>query len=229
MKLRFSYFLLFIFTLISSCKLIGSIITMNKNDRKPIKIENCLGKDVVYMPIHHFGKKKFYSNLKNKISSYQEEGYVVYYEGVYINTKDSTERNNIILKFRKLSGFLPSRKQYNQLKAIFPNKIPQPSMKQLGANNKSFNVDMSMDSLVYKYENEYGLIKLDSIDYNTHIDSLYIGEPMQNFNIVKHKWREEKIFSNIFNSTEEKILLVFGKKHKKRIKTKFKDYCKTKS
>ncbi|MEG1592522.1 hypothetical protein [Chryseobacterium sp.] len=58
-------------------------------------------KEIIFLPMHHAGTEKFYTNVENKIDSLNKLNYFFFTEKVSMNNSDKLE----LMKFRKIVGF----------------------------------------------------------------------------------------------------------------------------
>ena len=74
-------------------------------DEKPkLKVISNGQKNVTYLPLHHIGREEYYDDMSKKIDSLQNLKYIVFYETVTTDLKDSSEYINYAKKFRKIHG-----------------------------------------------------------------------------------------------------------------------------
>ena len=97
---------------ITSCALISPNYALKKagffkTKNKLITITNKSQKEkILFLGMHHIGRKEYYDDVAKKIDSLQNLGYVVFYEGV----KGFEETDSLVdiknqLKLRKILGF----------------------------------------------------------------------------------------------------------------------------
>ena len=77
----FSFLLFLIILHCSSCKTIHVLHLMQSEDVAVAELSNH-NKTVEFIPMHHVGKREFYDGVKEIVSHYKANGFVVYYEGV---------------------------------------------------------------------------------------------------------------------------------------------------
>ena len=215
--------------LIISCNVTRSLSMLYRNNPK-IKTLQTERKTIKFIPIVHFGQKKFYENLKDIVLESKKEGYVVYYEQIS-NRFDklglTKEDYNILAKkYIKLkNGALNTRENYKELNTVFKNKQVQPTYDLLGITSTDVNADITMVQYVGEYERIYGKIVLDSCDLNTPIGSTYTCKGLTNSTKpITIDFRNENLVKMISNAPNEKILVLYGAAHigpvKKMLKKK---------
>lgn len=183
-------------------------------------------KTIRFIPIVHFGRKEFYEKLKQKITAYKQQGYVVYYEQVktgYAAQGISRESYDTLrLKYRKMkNGQGYSRKDYEkELKGIFKNKTVQPLYDSLGITATDVNADVSLAEFTAEYERRNGKIILDSCDLHTPPGSAYVckGLPRGNMRPVIEDFRNEQLVKRLRSAAQQKILVIYGAAHIKPVK-----------
>ena len=180
-------------------------------------------KEIVFLPIHHLGTKKFYENVNLKIDSLKNEKYFFYYEGLSNQRKNDT----ILIKFRKISRIpLPEKGYKFFFDSTYANVkfkkplIDQPTYEKLGLySSNSINGDATIEDVVEYYENKFGKLQLNQCDYNT--------SPFEKYSTCKEKnkvsrkksdavildARNEVLFKKITNSSHDKIAVIFGSEH----------------
>lgn len=205
-----------------SCKIVKGIRYMNKKHVTVYDLK--AGKKTVKMiPIVHFSTNSFYDDLKEKILKYKSEGFVVYYEQIKAR-KDSfslsdKEYDLLRRKYRKISNGGASRQKYDELRTTFKNKRAQPLYKEPGVTDADVNADIRISDLVDQYELRYGTIVLDSCDIKTDFKADYTcAGTKHNLKPIRIDYRNKHVANMVKNSTDKKILIVYGYGHKKGIK-----------
>jgi hypothetical protein len=216
--------------------------------------KNAEDKTVIFLPMVHAGKPAFYENVKNLITQYKEQGYVVFYEGLkfdkspdtvinpdlpasYISYSkmhfpDSVSRHRLIyiLKFKRMIGIIADSTSYvNMLKRspLTRKAVFQPSVASLGISTDDTNVDVSVPQLVDEYENKFGIIELEQIDF-----AIPLHEPLPNFRRLKKKnaskliidYRDDNLSHSIQSTSSRKIMVIYGLAHKKGTFKELKEY-----
>jgi len=185
--------LIIIFTLTSCATIFNKRIIKKlgvENEKTELKFIDSKEKEIIYIPIHHVGRKEYYNDIAHKVDSLQKLNYIVYYEGVIDDKeKDSLIRKKSLLKLRKIMGFFPQgQKGYlDTTTNVIAGKIKykgkyklinQPNYKKLKVDSlTSIRSDVSLTDLITDFEKNYGQIKLDSCDYKT-------GFKDKNYNLV---------------------------------------------
>lgn len=200
----------------SSCSSIYYSITLKKDVKKDVMIlENQEGKHVVYIGMIHLGKKGYYESVTARVDSLRKEGYIVLYEGVTDSKNDT-----VLRKFRKVAGFHLTDFRDADNKAF--KKIAKISHKyehqidyDLGIKAEDINVDYSIDSLVYYYE-EIKPIVLTECDWNTPLleeykckDTVYDSR----FTMIQ-KLRNDKVIEEVKKHKENNIVILYGRGHR---------------
>ena len=199
-------------------------------------------KSILYLPIHHIGKKAFYDDVRNKVDSLQKLGYVVYEEGIEPFIDNQAVIDTAKFKYRKMIGHIITKDGYldtvnNTILGTikYNNKrglINQPSYVELGVDTtKSVRADLELHVLIQKFEEKYGVIKLETCDREIPLDSIFNfscrfkdRKLRKRFNkYVSFELREEYLYETIKESSHDKILIIYGKHHFKNLKKKFGD------
>jgi hypothetical protein len=198
-------------------KLIGAYNNKIKLD-KVTKLD----KEVIFIPMIHIGTEPFYNDVKNKIDSLENCGYITYYEKVNSKPNDTTN----LRKLRKLLGFpVPKRdKGYiSVFDSIYKFKlkkklISQPKYKDLGVDSlKGKNVDLTLIEVIDEFERRFGEINLNECDFKTspHQKTICDDKPIfkENVNEIIINYRNKHVFQEIILDEHKKIILIYGKKH----------------
>ena len=176
--------------------------------------------------MHHLGKKEFYDDVAGKVEQFKKDGYVVYYEllGTSFNA-DSTERDVIRRKGRKIKGFSGGYKDASENRGMFKKYVEQPSYKDMGTDSNDVRADIDYKILINEYEKKYGKIILDSIDLNTGFDAEYDRKQITDksqYEYIIIDYRNDFLVHTIKNSTDRKILVLYGEGHRKNFEGKIK-------
>lgn len=189
-------------------------------------------KEVVFIPMHHVGTKEFYNSVYKITDSLGKAGYACYYEGLNPIEKDSIEKIRIRRKFRKIMGFSLTKSGYidtinNTILGkykVSDKYINQPKSSALISKNcqSKYNIDISSDSLLKRFElREYPIV-LDSCDYSTSLEEKYNCNSLKDldrgkYDIFKNEYilefRNKHLSNYIQNSQERKIIVIYGKAH----------------
>lgn len=219
------YIVICIFML-ASCKstkvnLALKIIGAYNDDIKLEKMSK-LNKEIVFFPMIHIGTELFYKDVKNKIDSLENIGFITYYEKVNSSPNDTID----LLKLRKLLGFpVPKRGTgyMTVIDSIFKFKlkkklINQPSNIGLGIDSlKGINVDLTLKQVITEYEKRFGELKLNDCDYQTFYEQKTIckDKPISKAsrNEVIIDFRNKNVINEIVADKHQKIIIVYGKRH----------------
>lgn len=191
---------------------------------KVINSEN----EIAFIPMHHVGRLEFYNDVKNKIDSLQKNGYTVFYEKLKSIKTDSISK----YKFRKLINFQIPENGYMELLNLNNLKlkyqvVKQPSYEDLNVNmQNSVNADMSIEEIIQKFENLNGKIELEECDFLTKYNEKYKCKNKFLDDSKRHEviidYRNDNLLELIKNSSNKKIVIVYGKEHFIGIKEKLK-------
>lgn len=198
-----------------------------KSELKIIKNEK---QKIVFMGMHHIGRKEFYDDVSKKIDSLQKLNYTVFYESVSDGDKtDSITAVRSAMKLRKLMGFFPG-KYLDTSTNVIAGKIKyrgkyklinQPRYTELNVDGiSSIRADVGISELITEFEKNNGKIKLDSCDYNVDLKSKEYKckkVPKRLLKEFKKKYifdyRNKHLAKKIIESKKKKVLVVYGKAH----------------
>jgi major membrane immunogen (membrane-anchored lipoprotein) len=228
--------ILLLFFLLTSCASIFSKRILKKTGvfdaKSKVKTIKNKEKSIVFIPMHHIGRIAYYDDVANKIDSLQKLNYIVFYEGVNDQDKDSIIRRKNLLKLRKIMGFYPQgQKGYldtttniiaGKLKYKGAYKlINQPNYKQLNIDSlTAIRADVNLTELMADFEKKNGEIKLDSCDYKLSFkDKNYKCKKAKKR--IRKKFRKEHVMNyrnkvlakRIVKSKKNKIVVVYGSAH----------------
>jgi hypothetical protein len=213
-----------IITGLFSCKIIHSMHELNREEAQ-LKVMNNEKVDLMFLPMHHLGKKVFYDDVRSKIVSAKAEGYTVYYELISTDfTTDSILKDNIRRKVRKIKGFSGTYKD-NAQGVMFEKYIQQPSYQDMGVTEGDIRADVNYLELMKKWEELNGEIVLDSVDWNTPFDKKFdkgLSYSKEEYNRVFIEYRNEQLIQRILNNSDKKVLVVYGEGHRKDFKKRWK-------
>ena len=202
-------------------------------DEKPeLKVISNGQISVAYLPLHHIGREEYYDDMSKKIDSLQNLNYIVFYELVTTNLKDSSEYINYAKKFRKIqgdfsagNGYLDTinNKIYGNIKYDEKYKMMnQPKFFEMGIDSLSaINADVKLEELISAFEKKNGTIELSECDLKTSLNSDYTCETLnkklnkdfkENFTLGM---RNENLAELITNSNSNKIFVIYGARHYK--------------
>jgi len=207
--------------LVSGCRITKGVRAMmsKKVKSKHLTFED---KSIIFTPLVHFGQKEFYNNLKDSISVWKDDGYIIFYEqiisGQFFLGLDSVSYDRLRRKFRRIDGGESgTAEEYAEtLQEVFKNGIAQPKYIELGIDSSDINADITLLGLVNKVEEYYGEIKLDSCDFITHLDSTYTcfkGFKMKKLDPVYVDYRNTVVVEKINRWESGKIVVLFGAAH----------------
>lgn len=180
-------------------------------------------KEVVFIPMHHFGTKSFYNDVNKKVDSLENLGFQFYTEGTNTYMNDTIT----LLKLRKLTEVPFSKNQINHLEAFnvyYNGKIKykkelvvQPSYKILGIDSlKGRNVDVTSKDMIHYYESKYGELILEDCDYKTPLNE----KPTCKSAVSKKQvddailhFRNAYVIEEVQKDTHQKIAIIYGAKH----------------
>lgn len=186
---------------------------------------------VLFLPIHHIGLEEYYQDIAKKTDSLESLDYVVFYEQVNTNVRDRSEYEFLGKKFRKLTGSFNAGNGYldtvnNRLGDMqFDKKYKltnQPPLAKLGVNTSTAqHADVSLEELIYAYEQRNGPIELDSCDKATSLEAEYLCEALDRKS--RKEFREDFILGHrnshlaqlIHRSKAAKIFVIYGASHYK--------------
>jgi len=232
-KLLIPVFLL----IVTSCSSIFNKKIIRKlgveDDKTELKFISSEEQEIIFVPIHHVGRKEYYEDIANKVDSLQKLNYAVFYEGVIDDQeKDSVTRRMSLLKLRKIMGFFPQGQQgyFDTVTNVIAGKIKykgkyklmnQPNYKQLKVDSlTAIRADASLTELIADFEKNHGPIKLDSCDYNTSFKSKNYTCKKARKSLRKKfntkyviRYRNTFLAHKLFRSKKNKILVVYGSAH----------------
>lgn len=227
--------IILLFITLSSCSFIFPKIALKRSGIFEAKSELfVIGNDqkkIIFIPMHHIGRKEFYDNVANKIDSLQKLNYTVFYEGVNYG-KDSLIRIKNLMKLRKIKGFFPQENKgyIDTTTNIIAGKIKykgkyklinQPSYGKLKVDSlTSIWADVSLTELITDFEKKNEKIILDKCDFSYSLKN-------ENFKCKKTKnslrkifdreyafgYRDKSLAETIAKSEKKKILIIYGSRH----------------
>lgn len=190
-------------------------------------------KTIVFVPMHHVGKKEFYNDVRHKIDSLQKNGYIIYYEGTKpdLNT-DSLTADTITRKLRMITQIDPmlAKKQGGYVdtvnstflgvrsKYIASEKLRnQPYAVGLGIDtSKAVRADVFYSDIIRAFENKYGKLPLSDCDMKSPLGQKYKCKKSvknkQKMDILMNS-RNEYLYDVLLKENRKKIAVIFGAKH----------------
>ena len=218
---KISFLVVFTLSLISCASTYLSLIT-SKSVKLNTFYNEELDKTVVLFPMVHVNKPEFFEDVKTKLDSLRQDGFLVYYEGVAVIDSTQYSKENyeaLTLKARKLFGFNFQSKTYSDKenkslpKAIYNDKYIAQNRDIIGIKDEDVNVDMSVVEMIEVYEQKYGEIELEDCDYNTPLNSKFKCDRLPNYSDIMIMTRNDTILSHLYKESHKKIALVYGKRH----------------
>lgn len=219
-------------SVILSCAILFScttakIIKWEQQNKAHYRVWSNGSKDVAFIPMIHVGSPELYSDVKRVVDSFQNRGYIVYYEGVRTSGISDPILNDLYLrKLRKMVGFhLDSNgylkilyQQYSNADKFLSDKINQPKASGLGIDKNDKNTDVSKKELVDAYEQNYGEIHLTKRDLRLPLKSgKNLPEPLRlprdSVRYIILNYRNQYLAKSIMNSLDEKIVVLYGLGH----------------
>lgn len=190
-------------------------------------------KEILFIPMHHVGKKDFYDDVKNKIDSLRGLGFIFYYEGVKRTLSgDSLSNDTIRRKLRKIiwidvlspkmkTGYIDS---LGNTTVGISNKnikrydlVNQPGRTKLGIDSLNDKwVDVYISDLLEAFEKKFGRLELSECDLKSGYDTKYTCEKYKNKEgrkFVLTDYRNQVIADQILKDTHTKIAIIYGAKH----------------
>lgn len=221
--------LLFITVLIStltSCKVVHSLIEINRK-KANVYSYRMDGKEIKFVPMHHLGKKEFFDDVKNIVTTNKNNGFKVYFELVSSDfTTDSLLKDTIRRKARKLKGFSGTYKEVAE-DTYFKKYIQQPSYTELGTDDSDIRADVDYLQLINQWEAVNGVITLDSIDIHTPFNEKFSKGTfytLKEYKKIFIGYRNEYLINLIKSNADNKILILYGAGHRKDFKKRLKKH-----
>ena len=225
---------LLMFLLLTSCTLIFPKVALKRagifDTKSELMIIESKNQRIIFIGMHHFGKKEFYDDVANKIDSLQKLNYTIFYENVGKRKEtDSLTAIKNFKKLRKLMGFFPiqyidttTNKIENKINYKGKHKlINQPRYPKLGVDSiTAVKADIDITELILEFEKKNGDIKLDSCDLKTKLtEKDYKCKKVNKdvFREFKNKYlgnfREAHLAEVINKSNKNKVLVIYGDAH----------------
>lgn len=197
-------------------------------DKAQIKKIDFLNKDIVFLPMHHLGTKKFYQDVYTKVDSLNKLGYFFYLEKV---SADANKKEDL-MKLRKILGMGIPTNGYQKALDLITSRIKslkdrltlQPDYIHWGLNEtNSQNVDVTLSDLIRQYETQNGNIILENCDQKVPDITLntrcrYDKMMGKAYNSVVLDFRNKLIVENLLKEKRQKIVLMYGDGHYTGIK-----------
>lgn len=194
------------------------------DDVAKMHIVKSASKEIVLLPTHHLGTALYYKDLQVKIDSLATLNYFFYVEKIKADGANDT----LLRKYRKFMGTPVASAGYkNILDSIIGKKhkiklkkeiIDQPSYEDLGVPvEQSKNVDATLEEVINYYEKKYGIIELDSCDFETKYTEETTCPKFKvsksNRNDVIEDFRNEIVLKSIDIEEHDKIAIIYGDAH----------------
>jgi hypothetical protein len=216
-----SSFIILIFFACCSCKTLHVLHIMQTKDVEVAELSN-KEKVVEFIPMHHVGKSEFYDGVKEIVSHYKAEGFVVYYEGVQLITAmDSALQDSYDRKLRRMIGVSLDTNGYAHYfhdKGLFRGLVDQPRYHKLGVDSNDINVDIEKYKLVDAYEEKFGKIELTDVDKRLRLIEGYPRSyklPKEKVMSIILNYRNQNLANYIQASADKKIIVIYGEEHLK--------------
>lgn len=216
---RFVIFCVLILWLCTSCTLYRGLRELVRSKAR-IHTYEVHGKTIKFIPMHHLGKSAFYEDVKDKTTGLKKEGYRVYFELVTApKNVDSVYWDLCIRKSRKINGFGGGNyKKLTKDVKFLKKYVSQPKYVDLGTDSTDIRADITLYDYVRKFEKEFGVVQLDSLDTHMSLDSIYKREgPFSTKQIHKIRvdFRNQALMDTISKYNDVKILILYGANHRK--------------
>lgn len=229
--LIFTCCVLFTLGLTSCYSIIGTTAGLHRKtvDVTELTVPN---KQVAFVGMRHLGKKAYYADVKAVVERYQNLGYTPYLESIKrigTNGEDMKVDTICLMKLRKITTMDLSRGYSKQQRTVFDklvtthNLIDQPKYTDLGVK-KMLIMDIDYVTLIKYFELKYFEVTLDSCDLATPLGTRYKCSPF------RPEWRRtftddvvldirnKYLTQQILTSSDDKILVIYGKGHLKGLK-----------
>lgn len=201
----------------------------------PKKISSS-NKEVIYIPMHHVGKKEFYADVKMRLDSLQKEGYAIYYEGTkYTRENDSLKNDTIAMKLRKVLGIdlnaMKSQGGYldtlngtlvgKKIKAVSKHHlVNQPKNYLMLDTITAKRADIYLSDALLAFEEKYGTVVLTDCDYRMKTGEKYTCDTYKQKEarqFILIDYRNQHLSGEILNDPHSKIAIIYGAKHFKGV------------
>lgn len=221
-----------IFTL-TSCSSISRNRTLKKigvfDSKSELGVIKNKSQKILFLKMHHVGKKEYYVDVANKIDSLQSLNYTVFYESAIEEETDSLTALENGMKLRKLMGFFPDKyldTTTNVIAGKFKYKrkhrlLNQPKYSKLNVDSlTSIKADIGLSKLITEFEKKYSEIKLEDCDFRFKLEDKNYKCKIANKRLRKkfekeyiQDYRNRHLANKIINSKQKKVLVVFGDTH----------------
>lgn len=188
-------------------------------------------KRIVFIPMHHIGKKEFYDDVEKKIDSLSKNGFIIFYEGVRLGqVKDSLQKDTLFKKIRKIVGLdLVALNKNQGYLDVENNRIMGREFKslpkyQLVNQPKKFIImsdttrfksrDGNYVQLVAACEQKFGPVILSEYDLLTKSGEKYkteVNKDLKNYFVLE--FRNKLLADAIIQESNNNIVILYGAKH----------------
>ncbi|MBC7536461.1 MAG: hypothetical protein H7258_12285 [Ferruginibacter sp.] len=231
-KLIISVITIFMVVFLSSCyQMVFKSLGVLSDSAHVLEARNTQ-KQIVYIPMHHIGKRTFYNDVKTKIDSLRKLGFVFYYEGVVFSKEnDSLKNDTIAMKLRKITGvdFRAMHLQGGYIDTL-TNKVMGVKIKSIDKYDlvnqpkgpfyfdtlSDRKVDVYLSDALPALEEKFGRIILNECDFKTGSNEKYTCKKYKKKGGKKFltlDYRNDFIANQIINDNHTKIAMIYGAKH----------------
>ena len=227
--------LLFLFTIFTlfSCSSISPNSTLKRigvfDTKSELEVIKSKKQKILFLKMHHVGKKEFYADVAHKIDSLQKLDYTVFYETAIDEETDSLTAIKNGMKLRKLMGFFPDI-YLDTTTNIIAGKIKyrgnhkllnQPNYNQLNVDGfTSIKADVNLSELITEFEKKYSEIKLEDCDFRFNLEDRNYKCKSANKRLREkfekeyiQDYRNKHLANKIIDSNKKKVLVVYGDTH----------------
>ncbi len=176
-------------------------------------------KQIVFHGMSHIGTENFYHNVKESIKKYKENGFVYYFEWVRPGTQENHEA------FDKALGVKFDEKTYENMSKLYWLVNQNNQIFLWLVNDLDFNVDISIDEVMEKYETIKSQAWISNRNYQSPLDAWeiitnelqrlkpreltilrYVNKSFVNM-IIKSEGLQQSIQNNFSNKELFKVIL----------------------
>lgn len=176
-------------------------------------------KTIVFHGMSHIGTQNFYNQVQESIKKYKEDWYVYYFEWV----RPGSEANHEA--FDKALWVKFDEKTYENMSKLYGLVNQNNQLFLWQVNDLDFNVDISIDDVMAKYENIKSEAWISTRNYKAPLDAWeLIGNELSKLNpreltvlryinksfinmIVKSQWLQQSIQDNFSNKELFAVIL----------------------
>lgn len=217
----FKMILLILVTItLTSCKGLIYKILAPKHPELKVLYNKKKDKTIAFIPMVHIAKPDFYQETKKIVDSLRKDNYIVFYESIDIPdiNEANPEEDTLLRKFRRLIGFQIgdyTDEKNKSLPTFMKNdKYVMQTGKNTGVKKSDINLDLSAKQIIEAHEEKYPTITLNQCDWDTGFNEEYDchEEELNDFYTI-NTVREKHIFDKTIQSSQKKILMIYGKQH----------------